>query len=68
MSPSMEPMTSKRALIYVGIPQAAIHLYNEHETESAFEIVMRHDSHGRAERERKTERETELKEEEWGRG
>ena len=58
----MEPMTSKRALIYVGIPQASIHLYNEHETESAFEIVMRHDSHGRAERERKTE----LKEEEWG--
>ena len=38
-----------------------IHLYNERETESAFEIVMRHDSHGRAERERKTERETEPK-------
>ena len=29
-----------------------IHLYNERETESAFEIVMRHDSHGRAERDR----------------
>ena len=60
----MEPMTSKRNLTYLGKPQAAIHLYNERETESAFEIVMRHDSHGRAERER--EREAELKEEEWG--
>lgn len=32
-----------------------IHLYNEHETESAFEIVMRHDSLGRAGREEETE-------------